>query len=352
MIYVGQTHMECEIESRANTCPLCNARVSVIADKHPAYQDNYSYRILECEYCDLQFTDPMTVPQRLYDSIYAQADRLPGYSRYCRYRDLAQSSNKPLDLLAAQEAAYWFIRSELAALPPAARILEIGSGLGYLTYAIHAAGFNVIGIDISNDAVARARATFGNLYAHKDLNVLAAEEPGSFDAVIMTEVIEHVPDPGIFLAAAACVLKTGGQIILTTPNKSDSRLGTCWNTENPPVHLWWFSETAMRRLAQKSNLSVRMGDFTSMYRRSKGPVSTTPEYPAWLDMSGQVTEAATQLLTAGKERDNKIASWKRYSGRFWTYVQAAQRVKQAYPALIQRSSQMGVILTKTLATSS
>ncbi len=344
--------MDCQIASRSHTetCPLCNANVSVVADTHPGYQDKYYYRICECEYCDLQFTDPMIVPSWLYDSIYANADRLPGYNRYCQYRDLVQSSAKPLDLLAAQEAAYWFIRSELTALPPAARILEIGSGLGYLTYAIHAAGYDITGIDISNDAVTKARSTFGDLYQHKDLSALAAEELGSFDAVIMTEVIEHIPDPRAFLSSAASVLKASGQIILTTPNKSDSLLGTCWNTENPPVHLWWFSETAMRRLAQMSSLSVRMGDFTSMYRQSKHPLSTTPEYPAWLDVSGQVTEAATQLIAAGKKWNTKMASLKRYFGRLWPLVPAARRVKQSYPALIQRNSQMGVVLTKRLAT--
>ena len=99
----------------------------------------------------------MTVPAGIYDSIYAKADRLPGYDRYCRYRDLGAVLGQAPRFLAAQEAAYWFIRSELDSLPPAARILEIGSGLGYLTYSIHAAGYNITGIDISNDAVTRAR---------------------------------------------------------------------------------------------------------------------------------------------------------------------------------------------------
>ncbi len=290
---------------QTETCPLCAADVSVIADTHPGYQDKYLYRILECEYCDLQFTDSMVVPPRLYESIYANADRLPGYNRYFRYHDLVKSSHKPLDWLAAQDSSYWFIRGELAALPPKARILEIGSGLGYLTYAIHTAGYNITGIDISNDAVNKARLTFGDLYLCKDLGLLAAEEPGSFDAAIMTEVIEHVPEPWAFLGAAASLLKANGQIILTTSNKSTCS-GTRRNTENPPVHLWWFSETTMRRLAQMNGLSIRLGDFTAMYGRTRHPSASTPEYPAWLDEAGQVTEAATRLIATG---DNWISRW-------------------------------------------
>jgi 2-polyprenyl-3-methyl-5-hydroxy-6-metoxy-1,4-benzoquinol methylase len=350
----GRNRRDCPIVSgeKAETCPLCAADVSVIADTHPGYQDKYLYRILECQYCDLQFTDPMAVPPRLYESIYANADRLPGYSRYFRYHDMVKASRKPLDWLAAQDSSYWFIRAELAALPPRARILEIGSGLGYLTYAIHTAGYSITGIDISNDAVNKARSTFGDLYLCKDLGLLAAEEPDSFDAVIMTEVIEHVPEPQMFLGAAASLLKTNGQIILTTPNKSDSLPGTCWNTENPPVHLWWFSETTMRRLAQMNGLSIRLGDFTAMYGGSRHPLATTPEYPAWLDEAGRVTEAATRLLTTGDDWDIKMARLKRCFGRFWPLFLRVRRVKQVYPTLLQRDPRMGIVLTKKLATRS
>jgi SAM-dependent methyltransferase len=332
--------------ARSEICPICKADASVIADQYSGYQDTYCYRILECEYCDLQFVDPMIVPPGLYDGIYRNSDRLPGYKRYREYRDLiARSKDKSsLSWLAAQEPAYWFVCSELAALSPSARILEVGSGLGYLTYAIHSAGYNIIGIDISNDAITEARSSFGGFYLHKDLNALALEEPNSFDAVIMTEVIEHVPTPRTFLDAAASLLKPGGQIILTTPNKSNAPLGVCWDTESPPVHLWWFSETAMRRLAQNSCLSIRMGDFRSMYQGRK-PYSVPPTKsgpPPFLDSSGQVTDAAKRWQ-AGRLW---LTNLENHSGKLRPFVKTVRRVKRSYPALLQRNWQMGVVLAK------
>ena len=337
--------------AHSQRCPLCEANVSVIADGFPGYQEGCKYKILECEYCDLQFAAPKNIPLGLYESIYDNADKLPGYDRYCHYLKLVQSAAKPLDELASHEAAYWFIRFELSRLSPAVRILEIGSGLGYLTYAIHAAGYNITAIDISNDAISTARSTFGDLYLHKDLSVLAEEQPCSFDVVIMTEVLEHVADPKGFLGAAASMLKKNGQIMLTTPNKSDFPLGTCWDAENPPVHLWWFSETAIRRLAQIGNLSIRIADFASMYIGSERNLPSKSR-PAFLDEAGGATEAAKQWLATASKAYSKLARPKHHIGRRGpinncrTLIGVARRVRHGYHTIFQRSSQMGVVLTK------
>lgn len=42
-------------------------------------------------------------------------------------------------------------------------------------------------------------------------------QDGSFDSVLCTEVLEHVPDPRLHVSEAARVLKKGGRILLTTP---------------------------------------------------------------------------------------------------------------------------------------
>src|SRR5262249_24949038 len=159
----------------------------------------------------------------------------PGYSRYSYFQAEVARQKKPLQWLGDQEPAYWFIRRELEKLPRSASILEIGSGLGYLTFSIRKSGYDIVGIDISDQAVANARALFGDIYARKNLFALAAE-PARYDLVILTEVIEHVSDPIAFLKAAAAVLNPGGAILMTTPNKSVSTLDACWETENPPVH--------------------------------------------------------------------------------------------------------------------
>jgi hypothetical protein len=54
---------------------------------------------------------------------------------------------------------------------------------------------------------------------------------------------------------------------LTTPNKTIYPANIIWNTDLPPVHLWWFSENSMRYIANKLNASVQFVDFTEYYRK-------------------------------------------------------------------------------------
>jgi 2-polyprenyl-3-methyl-5-hydroxy-6-metoxy-1,4-benzoquinol methylase len=69
----------------------------------------------------------------------------------------------------------------------------------------------------------------------------ADEYPESVNVIVLTEVIEYVDEPVEFMKVLAKLLKKGEHIILTTPNKSFYPKETVWSTENPLVHLWWFS---------------------------------------------------------------------------------------------------------------
>ena len=77
--------------------------------------------------------------------------------------------DNPLGYLAESEDVYWSIRESLSGLLPAFKILEIGSGLGYMTFALRKAGFDAIGIDISHVAVENATARFGPFYQQADM---------------------------------------------------------------------------------------------------------------------------------------------------------------------------------------
>jgi 2-polyprenyl-3-methyl-5-hydroxy-6-metoxy-1,4-benzoquinol methylase len=105
------------------------------------------------------------------------------------------------------------------------RVLDAGCGIGYGSHhlARHGAA-EVIGVDISKDAIGEARATFRrpNLsFTQADLLALdmAADLPQTFDVIVNLENIEHLPKPGLFLAAARKRLEaSGGILVLSTPN--------------------------------------------------------------------------------------------------------------------------------------
>jgi SAM-dependent methyltransferase len=96
------------------------------------------------------------------------------------------------------------------------RLLDFGCGSGKFLRRMHALGWNVTGIDFSDDAVRDVRASGlralqGSL-PHPDLH------PGTFDVVTMRHALEHVPDPRAVLRSAWELLDAGGLLLVAVPN--------------------------------------------------------------------------------------------------------------------------------------
>lgn len=267
-----------EADLQTETCALCGAAAALILRGHAGFKAPATFNIYHCENCETRFVAPMLPDPQVYELIYRNAGLVPGYDRYQRYREeLAQASN-PLDYLARQEDIYWSIAHLLSQAPGASlRILEVGSGLGYLTYALNKAGHYCDGIDISGEAVAAARRDFGEYYAVRDLAAMGAPAIG-YDMVVATEVIEHVPDPHAMLAHMRRQLKPGGRIVLTTPNMELYSRRYAWHTDPAPVHFWWFSKASMRRLAWQAGMQVHFVDFHSYFGASQpDPSASKPQ---------------------------------------------------------------------------
>ena len=104
------------------------------------------------------------------------------------------------------------------------RILDIGCGGGLLSEPMARLGAEVVGVDAAerNVPVARLHAEAQGLsidYRHATAEDLV-DEGEAFDAVLNMEVVEHVPDPGVFLAACHDLLKPGGLMACSTINRT------------------------------------------------------------------------------------------------------------------------------------
>lgn len=96
------------------------------------------------------------------------------------------------------------------------RLLDVGCGSGWSTFAFAAAGYSATGIDLNPGAFEPP--------AHERLRLL----PGSatavpfpadeFDAVVCYQCLEHVPDPGRALDEMVRVCRPGGIVAVVGPN--------------------------------------------------------------------------------------------------------------------------------------
>lgn len=103
----------------------------------------------------------------------------------------------------------------------ARRVLDLGSGNGVLCASLRSSGYQVVGVEADRGGIEAARTSFpgigfyqGNIDDGPDATLL---REGLFDAVVSTEVVEHLYSPHRLPAYASAVLGPGGLLVISTP---------------------------------------------------------------------------------------------------------------------------------------
>ena len=133
-------------------CLLCGNTSNLVHANYTGYQEPHTFSIYSCQFCNTNFSIPRVDASKLYEVIYTQGAEHPGYDRYWKYAKDIKNHNDPLDYLAKSEPTYFGVAEffNKFKIPRDAKILEIGSGLGYLTYALRKSGYNARAIELSN----------------------------------------------------------------------------------------------------------------------------------------------------------------------------------------------------------
>jgi 2-polyprenyl-3-methyl-5-hydroxy-6-metoxy-1,4-benzoquinol methylase len=101
------------------------------------------------------------------------------------------------------------------------RVLDVGAGTGQLCVKLAHLGYDAVGAEYDKEGVEIARSAYPALRFYQfgvqdnPAELLRHEQP--FDAVISTEVVEHLFSPHLLPLYAGAVLKPGGHLIVTTP---------------------------------------------------------------------------------------------------------------------------------------
>lgn len=122
------------------------------------------------------------------------------------------------------EENYWFRRHEVAyewLLPrcSGAVVLDAGCGEGYGAALLASVAARVIAADYDAPAMAHVRARYPSVQAVRTNLAVLPVRSGSLDVVANCQVIEHLWDQETFLAECLRVLRPGGSLVITTPNR-------------------------------------------------------------------------------------------------------------------------------------
>lgn len=255
--------MGIRIDLSDRVCPVCSSGAQRLVGRVVHYVEGCAPAdVVECPTCESSWVAEVQRVDGLYDAIYRHARDLPGYARYDRFSEVVRD-----DVRSASDQRLWEIEGPYAAVKWAIdavdgasrRVLEVGSGLGYTTAALRAGGVEAIGLDESREAVRSAVARFGEFYVASSVAEHLEENPGGYDLVIATEVIEHVVDPVSFLSDLLSLVRpTTGAVLLTTPNKDAHGRSEVWATDLPPVHLLWLGSRSLEALAAAAGASCEV----------------------------------------------------------------------------------------------
>ncbi len=147
-----------------------------------------------------------------------QQPSLPGgeqlHELYRRMRDDSYLGEEQ-----GRRAAARRLLDKLAPHAGAGRLLDVGCGYGLFLDEARQRGYEVVGIELSSDCARYAREVLGLSVLESSLDQ-AGFERGSFDAIVMTDVFEHLDDPAASLDLCGELLGPDGALMLTTPDPS------------------------------------------------------------------------------------------------------------------------------------
>ncbi len=184
-----------------------------------------------------------------------------------------------------------FDRARLALLgPPRGTLLDIGAGRGRFVASARAAGWSASGIEPSARGVEAARSVYGVELERSSL----ADVSGTYDAVSLWHVLEHLDDPGEALAHVASLLPAGGMLLVGVPNLASvqARIGRDrWFHLDLPRHRTHFTPAGLRSLLERHGFTVEREQHVLLEHNPFG---------LWQTLANRVTRTPSWLFNTLK----------------------------------------------------
>lgn len=224
-------------------CKICNS------NKTALYHNFSFFPVIICNSCGTLFAKEPPKSERLKE-IYNE-------EYYKAWKGTAkQLTDETRKMKILTFSMYLKLLSNYATLK-GKNLLDIGCATGYLLEAAKKMGCNCYGVEISPFGAKESSKIFpGKIY--QGTLEKARFKDARFDIITMTDLIEHVVDPVVFMEEAKRILKPNGLILLVTPNFYSwwsKILGKKW-TNFKEEHLFYFSPQSLKVLADISGLKI------------------------------------------------------------------------------------------------
>lgn len=205
------------------------------------------------------------------------------------------------------------------------RILDVGCGNGsQLAVPLARSGYQVLGVDTDSRSIAHAREISKDIANARFLCMEVSAIPGEdlYDAVILSEVLEHSTDPAELFGASVARLTKEGVVIVTVPNgfgefeidswifrtlrlqslvdklssSPNNVLGSTDNEENG--HLHFFTRSKLLSIFKQWKFAITRESASSVF---SGPIAghTLARIPGFIDWNTRTADKLPMALSSG-----------------------------------------------------
>jgi SAM-dependent methyltransferase len=193
-----------------------------------------------------------------------------------------------------------------ACIPPHAPIVDWGCGSGRLVQTLGRRGYEAIGAEVSNDLITAMRRG-GIPAAHID-EFRAGKIGKDYAAVVLAEVLEHVPDPlGMLTGLSHAFPRAIFVASVPSPHRQSVVEGRRELWDSPPNHLTRFTRSGLAQLFERSGLHCRI-----ILPRPAG-ADSVPSW--WMSISAVAGKQLSPLMQGPKARASEPESDDQQAGR-------------------------------------
>lgn len=231
----------------AACCDLCGSDASRLTVERRDRFSGEPFQYWACEACGLVYLDPRPSANDLA-SYYPN-----GYEAYQLARNLSTIARW------RRRHALNILRRYVQRFHQRGRLLDAGCATGEFLEEMRSQGWAVRGVEISPQASAAARETYGLQVFTGPLSDYDAPA-GTFEVITLWDVLEHLPSPRASLLKAHRLLSSGGTLVFSIPSLEsfDARLfGHWWIGWDAPRHLHLFPRQVLERLLAETGFRIR-----------------------------------------------------------------------------------------------
>jgi len=232
-------------------CPICssgNIAIALTAKDHTVSKK--AFAVWHCNDCTARFTQDVPVQNEIgayyqSDNYISHSDTKKGFINSLYHAVRKRTLNKKKQMVMDQVGM------------SKGEILDIGCGTGAFLNTMKVAGWGITGLE--PDDTARKKANELYHIDPQSPEKLFELKPGSYHAITMWHVLEHVHELHAYIKQLANLVTPQGKIFIAVPNytsKDAEIYGADWAAYDVPRHLYHFSPASIEKLLSTYNLKL------------------------------------------------------------------------------------------------